>query len=73
MPSFGPIKRVDLIRALRRAGFEGPFTGGKHQFMVRGELRLVIPNPHSGEIGRDLLIRLLRQANISREEWEQLE
>jgi predicted RNA binding protein YcfA (HicA-like mRNA interferase family) len=72
MPSFGPIKRVDLIRALRRAGFEGPFTGGKHQFMVRGELRLVIPNPHSGEIGRDLLIRLLRQANISREEWEQL-
>ena len=72
MPSFGPSKRVDLIRALRRAGFEGPFTGGKHQFMVRGELRLVIPNPHSGEIGRDLLIRLLRQANISREEWEQL-
>ena len=72
MPSFGPIKRVDLIRALRRAGFEGPFTGGKHQFMVRGELRLVIPNPHSGEIGRDLLIRLLRQANIRREEWEQL-
>lgn len=72
MPSFGPIKRVDLIRALRRAGFEGPFTGGKHQFMVRGELRLVIPNPHSGEIGRDLLIRLLRQASISREEWEQL-
>jgi predicted RNA binding protein YcfA (HicA-like mRNA interferase family) len=72
MPSFGPIKRVDLIRALRRAGFEGPFSGGKHQFMVRGELRLVIPNPHSGEIGRDLLIRLLRQANISREEWEQL-
>ena len=72
MPSFGPIKRVDLIRALRQAGFEGPFTGGKHQFMVHGELRLVIPNPHSGEIGRDLLTRLLRQANISRDEWEQL-
>lgn len=72
MPSFGPIKRIDLIRALREAGFDGPLTGGKHQFMVRGELRLVIPNPHSGEIGRDLLIRLLRQANISREEWEQL-
>lgn len=72
MPSFGPIKRVDLIRALRQAGFEGPFTGGKHQFMVRGELRLVIPNPHSGEISRDLLSRLLRQANISRDEWERL-
>ncbi len=72
MPSFGPIKRADLIRALRQAGFEGPFTGGKHQFMVRGELRLTIPNPHSGEIGRDLLARILRQADISREEWEKL-
>jgi len=72
MPSFGPIKRADLIRALRQAGFEGPFTGGKHQFMVRGELRLVIPNPHAGEIGRELLARILRQAGISREEWEQL-
>jgi predicted RNA binding protein YcfA (HicA-like mRNA interferase family) len=72
MPSFGPIKRVELIRALRQAGFEGPFTGGKHQFMVRGELRLVIPNPHGGEIGRDLLSRLLRQAKISRDEWERL-
>lgn len=72
MPSFGPIKRADLIRALRDAGFAGPYAGGKHQFMVRGELRLVIPNPHSGEIGRDLLARLLRQAGISREEWEKL-
>ncbi len=72
MPSFGPLKRADLIRALRRAGFEGPYSGGKHQFMVRDELRLVIPNPHSGEIGRDLLSRILRQADISREEWEQL-
>ena len=47
-------------------------AGGKHQFMVRDDLRLVIPNPHSGEIGRDLLARILRQAGISREEWEKL-
>jgi len=72
MPSFGPIKRADLIRALRQAGFEGPFTGGTHQFLVSGELSLTISNPHSGEIGRDLLARILRQADISREEWEKL-
>ena len=72
MPSVGPIKRDDLIRALRKAGFEGPYAGGKHQFMVRDELRLTIPNPHGGEIGRPLLIRLLRQAGIDREEWERL-
>jgi hypothetical protein len=39
---------------------------------VKGELRLVIPNPHQGEISKDLLARILRQANISRSEWEDL-
>lgn len=72
MPVFGPIKRRELIQALRRAGFEGPYAGGKHQYMVRGEVRLTLPNPHRQEIGRDLLARILNQAGLSREEWEQL-
>lgn len=72
MPAFGPIKRRDLIDALRRLGFEGPYAGGNHQFMVKGQLRLAIPNPHGGDIGGPLLARILRQANISREEWEKL-
>ena len=72
MPSFGPIKRKDLLRALKQAGFEGPHAGGKHEFLVKGNLRLTIPNPHQGEIGKDLLSRILKQASISREEWEKL-
>ena len=72
MPASGPIKRKDLIRALNRAGFEGPFAGGKHEFLVKGNLRLTLPNPHSGEIGKDLLSKILKQAGISREEWEKL-
>ena len=72
MPSFGPVKRTDLIRALKQAGFEGPYAGGKHEFMVKGNLRLTLPNPHQGEIGRDLLSRILKQAGLSREEWEKL-
>lgn len=35
MPPFGSISRRDLIVALRTAGFEGLYSGGKHQFMVR--------------------------------------
>jgi len=70
MPSFGPVSRRDLILALTRLGFEGPFSGGKHQFMVRGGLMLRIPNPHRGDIGKDLLSRILRQAGIGRDEWE---
>jgi predicted RNA binding protein YcfA (HicA-like mRNA interferase family) len=72
VPAFGAIKRKDFIRALKDAGFDGPHAGGKHEFMVKGNLRLTLPNPHQGEIGRDLLSRILKQAGISREEWEKL-
>ena len=54
---------------LQALGFSGPYTGGRHQFMVRGSIRLVLPNPHRGEIGVDLLKRILRQAGIEEEEW----
>ena len=72
MPQFGPIKRRKLIRYLKELGFEGPYVGGKHQYMVRGELKLVIPNPHQRDISLGFLVRILRQAGIDREEWEQL-
>lgn len=72
MPAFGPIKRRDLIQHLRQLGFEGPFAGGKHQFMVRNPVTIRITNPHQGDIGRELLARILRQAGITREEWESL-
>lgn len=72
MPPFKPIKRIELIRALKKAGFEGPYAGGRHEFLVKGELRLILPNPHQGEIGKDLLARILRQAGITRSDWERL-
>jgi predicted RNA binding protein YcfA (HicA-like mRNA interferase family) len=61
-----------LIICLRRLGFSGPYAGGKHEFMQRGGLSLTIPNPHGGDIGPSLLAQLLRQARITREEWERL-
>lgn len=72
MPKFGAIKRPDLIRYLRQFGFVGPFSGGKHQFMTKDNLTLRIPNPHQSDISKDLLARILRQAEINREEWEKL-
>ena len=72
MPPFAPIKRKELIHYLRRLEFEGPFSGGRHQLMQRGDITLRIPNPHQDDIGRELLSRVLRQAGITREEWEDL-
>ena len=72
MPAFRPIKRRKLIQNLRKLGFEGPYSGGRHQFLVKGEIRLVIPNPHKGEIGTALLREIVRQAGVDRKEWEEL-
>jgi predicted RNA binding protein YcfA (HicA-like mRNA interferase family) len=72
MPRLGPIKRRDLIHYLRRLGFEGPFAGRKHQFMAKDDVTVRLPNPHRGDIGRELLVRILRQAHIEQEDWEQL-
>jgi predicted RNA binding protein YcfA (HicA-like mRNA interferase family) len=72
MPHFGAIKRRELIACLRRLGFAGPYAGGKHEFMQRGNISLTIPNPHRSDIGPKLLGQLLRQAGIERSEWEQL-
>ena len=36
-----------------------------------GDVTVIIPNPHEGEISVDLLRRILLQAGITREEWLQ--
>ena len=64
-----PVSRRDFIKRLRALGFEGPYAGGNHEFMLRGNRRLILPNPHRSVIGVNLLIRLLRQAGVSRDEW----
>ncbi len=72
MPWLGPIKREELVRYLRVLGFEGPYSGKKPQFMLKGVVRLRIPNPHQRDIGKELLSRILKQAGIDRETWEKL-
>ena len=71
MPSLRPISRRELLRRLRALGFDGPYQEGKHPFMIRGELRLTIPNPHGEDIRVDLLNKILRVGVISRKEWDE--
>ena len=72
MPAIKPIKQKELIRFLRKLDFIGPYSGGKHQFMDKGDLRIRIPNPHEKDIGKNLLKLILKEAEISKETWEKL-
>jgi len=64
-----PISWKQLVKRLKDFGFEGPFSGGKHPYMLKGDIVLTLPNPHKNEISADLLIRILKQAEIKRNEW----
>ena len=64
-----PISRRELIKRLKTLGFSGPYSGRRHSFMKRGPLKLRVPSPHVGDIGIPLLKEILRQANISEDEW----
>ena len=65
------VSRRKLIRRFRALGFTGPVSGGRHQFMKKGALKVRIPNPHEGgTVGGPLVKEILRQAGIEAEEWE---
>lgn len=58
-----------LAQKFRNLGFDGPYSGGRHLFMVKEGLKIHIPNPHEGDISRHLLSEILRQAGITTDEW----
>lgn len=71
MSRLAPVSWREFVTKLKHLGFDGPYYGGKHPYMVRNDMVLTIPNPHDGDIGMDLLRRILRQAGISRQDWLQ--
>ncbi|MBW2039133.1 MAG: type II toxin-antitoxin system HicA family toxin [Deltaproteobacteria bacterium] len=65
------ISRKELIKKFKALGYKGPFSGGRHQFMVKGRKKIRIPNPHGkGDIHVSLVKEILRQAGITDEEWD---
>jgi hypothetical protein len=62
-----PISWSNLVKKLKTFGFNGPYRGGKHPYMVKGDLVLTLPNPHPKEV------RILRQANIDKERWVEVD
>lgn len=64
------ISRKELIKRFKALGYSGPFSGGRHQFMKKGNKKIRIPNPHkSNDIHIGLVKEILRQAGISSDDW----
>jgi len=59
-----------LVQKFRALGFDGPYSGGRHLFMIQGDTKVHIPNPHPGDISAGLVSEILRQAGISTRDWD---
>jgi predicted RNA binding protein YcfA (HicA-like mRNA interferase family) len=68
MSTFPAVTGTQLIRALRKLGFEVVRVKGSHQFLRHPDGRVTVVPAHRGEtIGPGLLAQILRDCDLSRE------
>jgi hypothetical protein len=71
-----PCKRREFIRRLRVLGFDGPFSGTRHQFLIQGEYRLTVPSNEEYSVPQlRMMLRetaIILDCEITLAEWEQL-
>lgn len=76
MSQWTPCKRRDFIRRLRGLGFDGPFAGTRHQFMIYRQHRLAVPS--NAEFSVPQLRVMLREVGtmlgrtLTADEWNSL-
>lgn len=76
MSRWTPCKRRVFIKRLRKLGFDGPFSGTRHEFMIYKQHRLAIPS--NAEYSVPQLRMMIREVEeiigrkITANEWNNL-
>ena len=71
MPKLPVLKPREITSALEKAGFRQVRQKGSHIQFKRGNLLVTVPS-HSGDLNSQVLKSILRQAQMSVEELENL-
>lgn len=76
MSRWQPCKRRDFVARLRSIGFDGPYSGTRHQFMLYDQRRLAVPSNTEFSIPQlRMLIREVAEIigrEITADEWNEL-
>lgn len=71
-----PCKRYEFIRRVRKLGFQGPYSGTRHQFMIFQEHRLTIPSNREFSVPQlKMMVKEVEEIlghEITVEEWNNL-
>lgn len=74
MPKLSPVNAKELIKILQKLGFEIVHQKGSHVRLKHTNGRRTSVPVHSGEkVGVGLLLKILRDCNITRKEFEKME
>ena len=68
MPQLSSVTANQVVRALERAGFVRTRQRGSHLRLKRGNLSVTVPM-HSGDLPAPVLRSILRQAQMSEDEF----
>jgi len=76
MSQWAPCKRRVFIQRLRKLGFDGPFSGSRHQFMIFNHHRMSIPSNAEYSVPQvKMMVSEIQEIigrTISAEEWQNL-
>ncbi len=76
MSRWQPCKRRDFIKRLQQLGFDGPYSGTRHQFMVYENHRLAIPSNSEYSVPqlRTMLneIEAILDRSVTADQWNSL-
>jgi predicted RNA binding protein YcfA (HicA-like mRNA interferase family) len=73
MSQFLSVTGREVIAAVSKVGFEVARVRGSHHIMIHSDGRRTVVPVHSGEtIGRGLLAQIIRDCQITREEFREL-
>ena len=76
MSQWKPCKRREFIKRLRKLGFEGPYSGTRHQFLIYELHRIAIPS--NAEYSVPQLRFMIREIEdiigrvVTADEWHKL-
>jgi len=70
MPKITPLSRKILMNKLKNLGFTGPLSATRHEYMIKEQHKIFIPNPHGGkDIGVPIIKAIIKQLGLSRDEF----
>lgn len=63
-----PLHRKELIRKIKKLWFDWPYIWWKHNFLIKDNFKIIIPNTHSWkDIPIPILSAIIKQLWITRD------